>query len=241
VDIEEEWNYPVESSTEGDGTTVSANLEVSGRADAEVSLTATVRVAGVAPVYANVEAKAEYSFEGSIAASAGIEQEYDNSEEIWKGARKSKIFFVGVIPVEVYAQPKLTFDVAASASLEVGTEAGFFLRGGTSAGVTYDPDREEEFQTFFLRPDQEGDFREPRLASFEASTGLTLSMDAGLYGGLVEANIGVRGAMGAELTAGTEEEAVLDVSLVFSIPLSANALYGQFEIGSTSLGEFTVL
>jgi hypothetical protein len=150
-------------------------------------------------------------------------------------------FFAGPVPIEVYAQPKLDFDVTASASLSVATTVGFSSEGGTSIGVFYDSNAEPRVGHKVVPPSNDVDYTIPTLsgtASFSAGAGVVLSFELGLYGGLLSGTSGLRTGVDLNMEGGVTVvgDVVVptvnqfDLSLVFEIPLSADVLYGEFTI-----------
>jgi hypothetical protein len=244
VDVQEEWDFQVTALPQPGDPTI-ASLSVKGQANVDVSLNANIRVTIIAPTYAYVGINAEYSIGATLSYSVGQKQEYEKTIPIWKGEKYSKVVFVGPIPVELYAQPSLAFEVKASASLTVGTEVGFSSRGGTSIGVVYDAGANPIGRPELVPPFNDFDRTLPTLegtGTLEAGAGLVLSIEAGLYRGLLSASIGLRGGVDAKLAGGvtvigrdvipTVNE--FEVSLGFNIPLSAKFLYGAFEVAPGS-------
>jgi hypothetical protein len=231
VDIDEEWDFKVDAgeNATGDNTTI-LSLAVKGHAKVDVSLNAKLRIN-----YAYIGATAEYSIGSTLAASAGKKRDHKKEKELWKGEKYSRIVVAIFVPVEVYAQPALKLDAKASVSLTQDAEVGFSARGGTSSGVAYDGDVKPEV----IDPYNKFDPIWPTLegtATFSAGAGIVLSVEAGLYGGLASATIGLR--LGLDMKVAGSVTSVgddvlptiddFDLSLGLSIPLSAKFVYGAF-------------
>jgi len=242
VDVDEEWNYKLTAPPQPGDPTV-ATLSMDGYADVEVSLSAKLRVVvGLPPkVYANLDAKAEYSLGTTLAITAGVQQSYSKDYNIWKGKRYSKIVMVGPVPIELYAQPSLNFNVSATATLSVGMETGFSAKGGASVGVYYDPDSNPSFGEEIVPPFNDFDRTLPTLsgtATFLAGAGITLQIEAGVYFGLVSSTLGLRAGIDLKVAGGVTAvgDQVLptvnnfDLKIGFNIPLKAKFLYGAFEL-----------
>jgi len=115
------------------------------------------------------------------------------------------------------------------------------------AGVRYKID-DGPFKTLSEKPwnifDHTLSALEGEEASFTAIAALTLSWDVGIYWGLVKGSIGLRGGLELAASGGISfiEESVniptvnqFDLNVIFSMPLSATALWGGYEIGETHL------
>lgn len=243
VDVDEEWNFKLTAPPQPDDPTV-ATLTMDGHADVEVSLNARLRVVAAFPlpkVYANLDAKAEYDLGTTLAITAGVQQSYSKDYNIWEGKRYSRVVMVGPVPIELYAQPSLNFNVSATATLSVGVETGFSARGGASVGVRYDPDANPSFGEEIVPPFNDFDRTLPTLsgtATFTAGAGITLQVEAGVYFGLISATLGLRGGIDLKVGGGVTvvgDEVLptvnnFELKIGFSIPLKAKFVGGLFEL-----------
>jgi hypothetical protein len=239
VNIDKKWDFKVDAgeTVTGDNTTI-LSLDVKGYAKVDVSLNAKLRIN-----YASIGVTAEYATGSTLTASAGKEREYEKTVEVFKGQRFSKIFMVGPVPVELYAQPSITLEAKASASLIVEAEVGFAYKGGTSIGAAYDNGAVKDE---IVAPYNEFDPIWPTVegtAKFDAGVSLVLNVEAGFYAGLASATIGLR--LGLDLKVAVSITSVdnlptvndFDVGLGAAIPLSAKFFYGEKSLGPLTVWE----
>lgn len=149
----------------------------------------------------HVGAKAAYAASSTLALTAGIEKEYSKTYEIWSGKRISRIFFGGPVLIEVYAEPSLSFIVEASASLTIGASMGISVEGDTEVGVIFDGGLRESYKP----PSFDIDYGLPQVegeASLGASATLLLSLETGIYGDFLSAEVGLSGGLEANIAAG---------------------------------------
>lgn len=223
VDVDEEFD---EDLTE--------YIKFEGSTDADVSLTTNIQVTIVVPTYVKVGVNADLDMEVKLAFSGDIERNYTRPpKQIWSGKKWSRVLQVGPVPVQVYAEPSLIFDMEAKVTLAVESEFGFTVKGGAAAGVIYEngSGRTEKTDPFldldWIYPTIEATVK------FEAYAGLTLALEIGIYEGLVAAEIGFRGEVDAAASGGilaTNAGVIpivkdFEVGLSFNIPFSASFLW----------------
>jgi hypothetical protein len=204
VDISAKWEEDLLSTN---NTNFESKLTATVEASFQMSMFANIRVAGPVPIYAEVGAQASYSAEAYLELSAGIGAEYSHEVELWNGNAVRRVILVGLVPVELYAQPKLVLNIEAGASLEVSSRIGASAQGGTMVSVIYDIGHNPALYNSFMPPTLETDYELPALekeVSLHASAKLILSLDAGVYEGLLTANIGLSAGIGMDATADLE-------------------------------------
>jgi hypothetical protein len=73
-----------------------------------------IRIDGITPDFIRVGVEADYSCHSTIALAAGTGVEGSEEIELWEGKKKSKIFVLGLVPVEAYWQPNIVLELEAS-------------------------------------------------------------------------------------------------------------------------------
>jgi hypothetical protein len=251
IDIDRHWNYVDETESDINGTEVSATLTLSGSVRLEVVLFARVRIVGPTPVFMSVGSRANYAFESDLETSAGISREYKKTHSIWTGPMREMYFFIGPVPIQLYGRPKLDLNVNLKSSLNATAKAGISVSGNTEAEATHDARRPTRVLGYRYKPPTfDFDYILPTVegrASLRAGASLVISVEAGINGGMLAANVGLSGGLDLQASAGLvsirHRENIIslpsinkfDMDLIFSIPFSASALWKRVNIYETTI------
>ena len=214
---------------------------LNGLVKMEANLVVSIQVIAIVVKKARVGFEASYIFESTLEFNSAKIQ-LKEEVELWKGKKKIKVFMVGVVPVQMYWEPKLNLGMSGEVSASAKSSVGITLQGGTDMYVNFDltnglsttntpPTLVPAY--IFQRPDDAE-------AGVKASIALVLSADCGIYEGLLEANLGVSVGLGMEVAIGIQAVNLeplpslrkFDFNIEFAIPYSASVFGGKVVAGN---------
>lgn len=232
---------------EAGGVTFASSVTLKAGMGFSAHLVVQIKIDGLKPHYAKLGVESEYSFNAELELEASASKEAKKEKSLWDGGgKKRKVFFLGPVPVEVYWQAKLDLNMEMKASLTATANLGVGVSGNVAVAAVYDDGA--------LRHEVNGPTLEPEIISkvsgevaVEAGIALVLSIECGLYEGMLSASVGTSIGPKMDINAGVEITESSNVVIptmnqfflgaVFSIPFKADAFWGAVNIADITIYE----